>query len=247
LSPRVQEKALAGFLEMRVDGVIVSRAFTLPHLLEPFSRAGVPVEPVEVSTTAPRDDTERLHCGSLAAFRHLLSLGHRNVALFVHERADAPARSPEMQARISALVQAGDEYGGSDIVIDLAPVSTESDVGPQLARLLQRSETPTALVGGNDWMTAPVLAATRDAGLRIPEDVSFLTYGDSRWAAAYRPAISVVRYDYYGEGQTLSARVLRRLGNRVDDALADQPLAVDEFIDRGSIARPRVRAQVARG
>ena len=44
LNPAIQAAALERFFTMRVDGLIVSRAFALPELLRPFTRAAVPVE-----------------------------------------------------------------------------------------------------------------------------------------------------------------------------------------------------------
>ena len=236
LQPDIQAAALQRFFELRVDGIIVSRAFTLSHLLVAFAGAGVPVEPVEVAANHPVACLEERWPGSLEAFRHLFAMGHRSVALFVHERADAATRSPEMRARIDALLKARDEYPPGETVVHMAPASVDADVLAQLRRLLDGPNRPTALIAGNDWMTAPLLGAIRDACLDIPGDVSFLTYGDSRWAAAYRPPISVIRYNYYREGQVLASRVLRRLGEPVEDELASQPLSADEFIDRGSIS-----------
>ncbi len=237
----IQAAALERFLEMRVDGLIVSRAFTLSHLTQPFQKAGVPVEPIEVALGATPVPVAERWRGSMTAYRRLLGLGHRSVAIFVHERADAPERSPEMRGRIDALLAVSDEYPGGEVTVHLAPASVDADVSTQLERVMGGPNPPTALVAGNDWMTAPLLGAVRDAGLDIPGDVSFLTYGDSRWAAAYRPPISAIRYHYYEEGQVLASRVLRRLGEPADENLARQSLAVDEFIERGSMAAPRER------
>ena len=239
LSPAIQAATLDRFLKMRVDGLIVSRAFALPALLEPFARAGVPVEPREVyaglRARLPKD--HRL--GSYDAFRHLFALGHRTVAVFVHERPDAPKRSGEMRARIGALMSVRDEVGAAEVTVHIAGVNHEEECAAALAGLMAGNAPPTALIAGNDWMTAPLLAAVRDAGLAIPKDISFLTYADSRWAAAYRPAISVIRYDYAGEGRTLASRLLRHLGEKADEDTADRPLAREEFVDRKSLGRPR--------
>ena len=50
------------------------------------------------------------------------------------------------------------------------------------------------------------------AGIALPGGASFLTFGDSRWAAAYRPAISVVTGDLGSLAEAMTASVLRRLG-----------------------------------
>lgn len=239
LSPAIQAAALDRFLKMRVDGIIVSRAFALPVLLEPFARAGVPVEPREVYAGRRAQLPKDHRLGSFDAFRHLFALGHRTVAVFIHERPDAPKRSPEMRARIAALMSVRDEVGAAEVTVHIAGVSDEGECGPQLARLMAGSARPTALIAGNDWVTAPLLAAVRDAGLAIPKDISFLTYADSRWAAAYRPPISVIRYDYEGEGRTLASRLLRHLGEQVDEDVANRSLGREEFLDRKSLGRLR--------
>jgi DNA-binding LacI/PurR family transcriptional regulator len=57
----------------------------------------------------------------------------------------------------------------------------------------------------------PTLAALAAAGRRLPEDVTFVAYGDSEWARAYRPPLSVVGADTYAVGLELATALLDRL------------------------------------
>jgi DNA-binding LacI/PurR family transcriptional regulator len=63
--------------------------------------------------------------------------------------------------------------------------------------------------------------------------VSFLTFGDSPWAAAYRPGISVVRSDLGAIGTTLARFVLDRLG--VVDPLPPPTVEPDRYVRRRSV------------
>lgn len=237
VDPSVQSAELTRLLEMQVDALIVARSFNLPQLLEPWLREGIPVEPSEV--LEPDEFLSgRAREGSVEAFRHLLALGHRRFAFFVRARADAPQLSAEMRSRIGAFNLALAAYDLSPAAaLEIIHVSDPAACTPEVDRLLSLPEPPTALVAGNDWMSAPLLGAIGRKALEIPRDISVICYGDSRWAEAYRPPISVIRYDYRQEGAALAHRILARLG--AGPALADLTWpAPDEFVDRASCGPP---------
>ena len=145
-----------------------------------------------------------------------------------------------MRARLESASRARDEHGVRGAV-HVVPIADPAECAPGLRALLAGDVAPTALIAGNDWMTAPLLGAVQELGLAIPEDVSVVAYGDSRWAAAYRPPLSVIRYDYREEGETLASRLLARLGEAADAAASARGLVPDEFLERGSTGVPRTR------
>jgi LacI family transcriptional regulator len=49
----------------------------------------------------------------------------------------------------------------------------------------------------NEAYAPALLKAIREAGLRIPEDVSVMTTGSPSWAEIHDPALSVTHVDYY--------------------------------------------------
>jgi LacI family transcriptional regulator len=232
--PAIIRDEIERFLTLRVDGVVVSRAFARMDLLQPLTDEAVPVEPLELLRGELPASGER-RAGSMAAFRRMFGLGHRSVAMFIHRRADAPSYSQEMEARISAL-NSSRAQSAPDARARLVAVESAAECAEELRALMESPDPPTALIAGNDWMTAPLLEATTTCQLLIPDDVSVLAYGDSPWAAAYRPAISVIRYDYYREGRILAGRILERLSGAEVQPPPLQ-LASEEYVERRSLGR----------
>ena len=56
-----------------------------------------------------------------------------------------------------------------------------------MAGLLALPEPPTAVVVGNNSMTIGVIAALRDAGARVPDDVAVVAFDDFAWADLFAP------------------------------------------------------------
>jgi DNA-binding LacI/PurR family transcriptional regulator len=71
------------------------------------------------------------------------------------------------------------------------------------------------------------------ARVAMPDECSFLTFGDSPWAPAYRPAISVVTTDLGAIGAAMTEDLLHRMG-----VLASAPEVVfdsDRYVPRESV------------
>jgi DNA-binding LacI/PurR family transcriptional regulator len=102
--------------------------------------------------------------------------------------------------------------------------------------MLARRDRPTAFVAGTEALTPAVLGGLAAANLRIPDDASMFGFGDSAWEQAYRPPLSVVRFDYVGVGRALVENVIARIeGVR---RVPPVPSFPSEFVDRGSCAPP---------
>jgi hypothetical protein len=61
--------------------------------------------------------------------------------------------------------------------------------------LLTAEQPPTALIVGIHQFVPAALHAIHDAGVRIPEDVSLVVFGDSDWARATLPSLNAIVVD----------------------------------------------------
>ena len=77
-----------------------------------------------------------------------------------------------------------------------------SDSGYELARqVLRGRRAPTALFCGNDLMAVGAYFALKEAGRRIPQDVSVMGYDDQPDLASFvTPPLTTVRLPYYELG-----------------------------------------------
>ncbi|MGD9889812.1 MAG: LacI family DNA-binding transcriptional regulator [Dehalococcoidia bacterium] len=222
-SLRIQRAHVESLAERRVDGVIINAVGDHQQELAPLIEGGIPL--VIISRRAPGTGFAELivdeQDASVAAFQSLLDLGHRRIGLVMH-RFRAPASGPvtSPHARIAAYRQAhalaGTPVDESLIVTPL----TINEVYASTVALLSRADRPTALVVGAHPFLADCLLAVQRVGLRIPDDLSLIAYGDSRWTEVHQPPISVIRMDYIEYGRR-AAELLFAVGA---DAATDRSL-----------------------
>jgi DNA-binding LacI/PurR family transcriptional regulator len=118
--------------------------------------------------------------GAYLAVQHLLNLGHRRIGLI-----SGPIRTVSRLDRFAgyraALTEAGIELA-PDLIWEGSSISAFGDIeGVEMGRmgartLLSRPNRPTALLTVNDMYALGAYAGARDAGLRIPEDVSIVGF-----------------------------------------------------------------------
>jgi LacI family transcriptional regulator len=223
-SAEVQSRMLKTLHERRIDALIMQGPVLSTDYLGRFSAEGVPVHPPLGAGAAEPDPPRDESAANLAAFRHLVSLGHRRIHYF--SRGLNPQMTRRFGALQAALRKAGCDPGSASLQI----VQDPSDCRKVIEALSRAAEAPTAYVAGAHLLAPYMLAAIRDLCLSIPRDVSFLCFGDSPWALAYNPPISVVRFDNYRAGSSAVEAVLDALCGK---EAPPSRLAAD-FVDRGS-------------
>ncbi|KZB85935.1 LacI family DNA-binding transcriptional regulator [Amycolatopsis regifaucium] len=127
--------------------------------------------------------------GGLAATRHLLDLGHRRIAVI-----GGPDGVLCGRARIDGYRAALEAAG---LAFDPALVR-RGDFHPrsgyrQLTSLLALPDRPTGVFAGSDLQALGVYEAARDAGLRIPHDLSVIGFDDLPLACWLTPELTTIR------------------------------------------------------
>ncbi|MEV8443299.1 LacI family DNA-binding transcriptional regulator [Actinosynnema sp. NPDC051121] len=126
--------------------------------------------------------------GGRTAARHLTGLGHRRIALLA-----GPDDVLCCRARLDGQ-RAGLE--AAKVPVDPALVvhaDLTREAGLAAAReLLSRPDRPTAVCTGDDIQALGVYQAAREAGLRIPEDLSVVGFDDLPVAALVDPPLTTV-------------------------------------------------------
>ena len=170
------------------------------------------------------------------AMEHLCNLGHRQVAFIKGQ-----AFSSDTEVRWEAVREAAQRLGvevKEPLVGQLEGESSSPLLGYQVThRLLACGEPFTALFTFNDISAIGAIQALREAGRRIPEDVSVVGFDDIQSAAFQNPALTTVRQPLREMGMIASETLLSRI-----TAPAKAPYPTEIVIEPSLI----VRASTAR-
>lgn len=134
------------------------------------------------------------YTGAARLTHHLLSLGHETVWHISGPNdwleADARRRAWE-----NTLREAGRE------VPPVLPGDWSARAGYDHGRTLASEGSATAVFAANDHMALGVLRALREAGARVPDDVSVVGFDDVPEAAYFSPPLTTVRQNFEEVGQ----------------------------------------------
>lgn len=145
--------------------------------------------------------------GARALVRHLVTLGHRRIAMITgHERNyDAVERRRGFR---DATREAGIAHGDAP---EVAGDFNEASGFRAAAELLRRPRRPTAIFAANDSMAISALSALHEAGLRVPEDVAVVGFDDIPMARYMAPPLTSVHVDISDLGHRATKRLLELL------------------------------------
>lgn len=127
--------------------------------------------------------------------QHLLDLGHTDIAE-VSGSMDLINPRLRHEAYVAALIDRGLEPGpsveGDYITIELAMKTGYEGT----CELIRSGDTFTALVLGNDYMAVGALHALREHRVRVPEDMSVVSFDDTPHAQYMAPPLTVIHTDF---------------------------------------------------
>lgn len=151
-------------------------------------RPPLPVPPGLPVATVMFDD----HGGAFRLADHLLTLGHRRIAYVAGPPGLSTTR--ERLAGHRAALHRHDP-GLPEACADLTVhAAFERSAGYDATReLLRRGASFTAVAAANDTVATGVAAALREAGIRIPDDVSVAGFDDLPFCVDTAPALTTVR------------------------------------------------------
>lgn len=169
--------------------------------------------------------------GIQAAIRHLRELGHESVTFL-----DGPEASWTAGVRWHELTQACEEHR---MTLHRLGPNPPSFAGGIAAEENYRRFHSSAVIAYNDLMATGFIAALRDQGIRVPEDVSVIGIDDIPLSSFVTPALSSIRLPRDEIG-TLAARLLIERIMQTRPAETRIVVAATKFVPRASSAR-RIR------
>ena len=213
--PERQAAYLRVLAEKRIDGLIFVVTGSDAVVRATLGGINTPLVLLDREVTGVSGDLVKVNhvLGSQMATRHLLELGHPRVACI----SGPPGLSPSSQRRAGwkdALEQAGVERKENDLAR-----GDFTARGGYLAMqtLLRRSPRPTAVFACNDLMAFGALAAAREAGIAVPQQLSIVGFDDIDLAAFSAPPLTTVAQPKQQIGTVAADLLLDRVSNARTD------------------------------
>ena len=196
--PVVEEKLISDFLDRQVDAFVYASMFTryvrVPKLLK-----GRPVVLLNCLTPAARPGQPgvipAVATAGRSAAQVAVDAGFRDGIHLVGRPGTVFAGRERLAGIRDALVAGGTKLTGT-LECDWWPDSAYEAVAKALADGLR----PEVLICLNDRIALGAYQAVREAGLRIPEDVSVISFDDSELASWLRPQLTSVSLPHYQLG-----------------------------------------------
>ncbi|HEU5099312.1 MAG TPA: LacI family DNA-binding transcriptional regulator [Roseiflexaceae bacterium] len=148
--------------------------------------------------------------GGYEATRYLIELGHRRIG-FITGEIDLRCSTDRLHGYRTALA----EYGLPDDPALIREGNFQQPSGYAGARdLLALPQPPTAIFASNDVSAFGVMEASRDRGLRIPEDISIVGFDDIPQASHVNPTLTTVRQPLEQMGRLATRMLLEHIRDR---------------------------------
>ena len=175
--------------------------------------------------------------GAKLVASHLLSLGHRHIAHFAGSGSKiyswAKLRSEYFEKEITSVP--GTTY------ITAEQWQHDYNEGVSVAKkLLQMNPRPTAVFAASDQRAEYLYDAAAQMGLKIPQDLSVVGFGDLANAARLQPSLTTVRQKSYETGNVAARLILERLEKTNGEPHNHKMVRVGcELVIRDSTVAPR--------
>ncbi len=229
-------------VDRRVDGLLLCPIYE--HGDEGYWKEaldyGIPIVAVDREMTAIKADFVGVddEAGGRLAAEHLLSLGHRRLAHIAGPdfSSTAVGRRKGFEAALAGVE--GVEY--VCVVDESFNNSTAAAEG-----LLSSATRPTAIFTANDFQAARLLLVAARRGLRIPDDLSVVGFGDLEFSSFTIPPLTTMHQDFYVIGRTAATLVIDRADGKVQNEIRKIRLKPELVVreSTASVARNGVRAK----
>jgi DNA-binding LacI/PurR family transcriptional regulator len=194
------------------DGIILMNTHDADTGLADVIRAGFPL--VVIGTISRQDvcqiDIDN-RASAASAVRHLVSLGHRDIAMIAHAPLTFYAARDRHAGFRAAMREAGLRVS-RDWVRE-ANLSEDSGYRA-MKEILAGRRRPTAVFAGNDVVAYGAAQAIKDSGLTIPRDISLVGFDDDLASRYFNPPLTTVTNPAPGLGAEAARLLISLLKSR---------------------------------
>ena len=190
-----------------VDGIIIGMSRMAPDFesFDPLPGIGTVIVTMYAHPRVTTVDSDHYGC-SLLLMDHLFELGHERIRYI-----GGPSFSVDEQFRRAGWQDALERRH----IEPAEPLEGDwsANSGYEAGRYLaEHDRTMTAIYAANDQMANGAIAALRDSGLRVPEDVSVVGVDDSLDDFVAHNELTTVRFDLHQRGREVFEHAVPKEG-----------------------------------
>lgn len=222
------KRLLTGVVDgiLTITGSIPQTILTMPNFERKVIALARPV-PQPGVTWVTMDN----YAASMEVMAHLYDMGHRHI---VH--IGGIMTSETFRARSGAYVDFMRDKGLADLITVRPTDYFDADAGVEVMKsLLDAGQRPTAVFCASDDLAIGAMAVTRQAGLSIPDDISFFGFDDLEMAALMYPPLSTVSVPRIETGRRAAEALFGQIYE--DRNAPDKIVLGHHLVLRDSVAR----------
>jgi LacI family gluconate utilization system Gnt-I transcriptional repressor len=219
-SAEQEEKLLEAVLGRRPDGIVLTGTLHTESSRLRLAQSGIPVVEAWDLGDNPLDmliGFSHEKVGEATA-QHLLAKGYKRFSVVTLGDTRGLRRSHSLIAELA-------RHGVNAVPLQvMTPPATLKTGRDGLCRLLEQGATPEIVICSSDTIAQGVLAEAASRGMKIPDDLAIMGFGDLSSAAQVYPALSTVRVD----GQAIGLQAAQALLDRFKSPeTAQNPIKID--------------------
>jgi DNA-binding LacI/PurR family transcriptional regulator len=205
--------------------------------LDTLDRLGIPTVLVdsEASPSHPSVNVDD-RGGAEAAARHLLELGHRQLAIIVLPPARAHVEhTPTAARRMAGYLATIESAGAPDPYLVTAGISVPAGIRA-FEGLPKGKRRPTGVLAMSDMAAIGVMSAAQASGLDVPGDLSVVGFDDIPLSAWTNPPLTTVRQPIVEKGRIAARLLIERMKGKAVES--PTPLSTS-LVVRSSTSKPK--------
>ncbi|TKG97366.1 LacI family transcriptional regulator [Puteibacter caeruleilacunae] len=231
-----EEKSIVQtFASIRVDGFLISPSSETKKYdhLESLIQNNIPL--VIFDRDCEGIDIDKVfvdeYNGAFQAVEYLIQSGCKRIAHIAGSQTLSTARH-RLRAYKDALEKHSIPFN-ADYVVQTDGFSPEYGIEPT-RRLLSLQTPPDAIFTINDGVAIGAMYVIKDAGIKIPEEISIIGFDDDPHSTYFKPSLSTVWQPTYEMGMLAARILMKRINTNNDLSKIRVESLFPELIVRGS-------------
>lgn len=203
-------------------GIFLSPTVNASRVYAKVKRSGIPFVCVERKTKDDEipavlsENEEAMFRGT----RHLIRSGHKSIGILLED-----CDLLNCQERLSGYKRALEEYKvpfDKKLVCRVNLYHSEDENVFEKARF---DTLPSAFIAAGNTLTLKLLKNADNYGLKCPDDISIVGFGDDEWSGIFNPSLTILRQDTVGTAKRAVEMMMKILnGDSIVQTVARIPI-----------------------